>query len=249
MWCRPDLGSPVGAALTEERTGTMVMSKIRLARRRTMSCLVALGVLLIASPAPAHSSRSVVADVVRSQAGMAPVTVGRLWIAADRARLQLAELSDGYFIIDGAAPSAVFVNLAARTYMDARRSSRLTQWFVPVDPADPCRQWQAMARLAGEPDHGSWHCERIGETRARGHDAFAVRATAGSEPQFIGWVDPELGFPVRVELADGTTFSVETIREEPQTAESMQVPSGFHKFDPLALIERIKQSDVWVEVH
>jgi hypothetical protein len=229
----------------------MVMSSIRLARRRTISCLLALGALLIASPALAQSSRSVVADVVRLQEGMAPITVGRLWIAAGRARLQLAELSDGYFIIDidGTEPSATFVNLAARTYMDARRSSRLTQWFVPVDPADPCRQWQAMARLAGEPDHGSWHCERIGERRAGGHDAFAVRATAGFEPQFVGWVDPELDFPVRVELGDGTTFAVEAIREERQAPEFLRVPSDFHKFDPLVLIERIRQSDVWVDVH
>jgi hypothetical protein len=214
-----------------------------------MFCLLALGALLTASPVFAQSSRSVVADVVRLQEGMAPITVGRLWIAASRARLQLAELSNGYFIIDGAEPSATFVNLAARTYMDARRSSRLTQWFVPVDPADPCRQWQTMARLAGEPDHGGWHCERIGEKRAGGHDAFAVRATAGSEPQFVGWIDPELDFPVRVELGDGTIFAVQAIREEPRTAEFLQIPSDFHKFDPLALIERIRQSDVWVDVH
>jgi PAS domain-containing protein len=200
-------------------------------------------------PVLAQSPKDIAASLMRRQEGSAPTAIGRLWISADKMRLEVAELPDGYFLIDGAGPSATFVKPAARAYMDARRSSRLTQWFVPVDPADPCRQWQAMARLAGEPDHGDWRCERIGQEVVDGRDAIIYRAVSGSEQQFLGWVDPVLEFPLRIELGDGIVFAVEAIREQPQAAEFIQVPAGFHKFDPQALIERIKQSDVWIDTH
>ena len=58
--------------------------------------------------------------------------------------------------------------------MEARQSSRLTRMFVPVDPAEPCRQWQAMAVLAGVAGQGDWHCERTGEEVVGGRTA-AVR--------------------------------------------------------------------------
>jgi hypothetical protein len=48
-------------------------------------------------------------------------------------------------------------------------------------------------------------------------------------------------------MQDGTTISAENIREEPQPAPLFEIPSGLRKFDPEALIKRIKQSDVWVD--
>jgi hypothetical protein len=48
-------------------------------------------------------------------------------------------------------------------------------------------------------------------------------------------------------MPDGTTIAVENIHEEPQPAHLFEIPPGFHKFDPQALIKRIKQSDVWVD--
>jgi hypothetical protein len=37
------------------------------------------------------------------------------------------------------------------------------------------------------------------------------------------------------------------ISEVPQPEGLFEVPAGYQKFDPQQLIERIKQSDVWVE--
>ena len=65
--------------------------------------------------------------------------------------------------------------------------------------------------------------------------------------EFVGWIDPKLKFPLRIRLEDGTSISVENIREEPQPAGLFAIPSNFGKFDPQALLKRIKQSDVWVE--
>jgi hypothetical protein len=234
-------------ALPRQVTSAMIRSMPHAARRRTISCLLTLGVWLLASPSLAQGTKHFDADLVRSRQGSAPVAAGRLFVSASRARLELTELPDGYFIIDGAGPSATFVKPGSAIFMDARGSSRLTQWFVPVNPADPCPQWQAMARMAGKPDHGAWRCEQDGETMIGGRRAIGYRAMAGTERQFMAWVDPALAFPVRIELSDGTTFAVAAVRERPQAPNLTQIPSGFRKFDPQALIERIKQSDVWVD--
>jgi hypothetical protein len=48
-------------------------------------------------------------------------------------------------------------------------------------------------------------------------------------------------------MQDGTSITAEDIHEEPQPAHLFEIPSGLRKFDPEALIKRIKQSDVWVD--
>ena len=43
--------------------------------------------------------------------------------------------------------------------------------------------------------------------------------------------------------------SLESIVEGPQPPVLFSLPANYRKFDPLRLIEQIKQSDVWVEPH
>ena len=62
-----------------------------------------------------------------------------------------------------------------------------------------------------------------------------------------GWIDPQLEISAQVPVEDGTTIDLDSIREAPQPAELFEIPADFRKFDPQQLIERIKQSDVWVE--
>ena len=132
--------------------------------------------------------------------------------------------------------------------MDARQSSRLTQLFVPLDLGEPCLQWQAMAKLAGAAEGNEpWRCARVGEESVGGRDVVVYRATSSPGREFVGWIDPKLKFPLRIRLEDGTSISVENIREGPQPAGLFAIPSNFGKFDPQALLKRIKQSDVWVE--
>jgi len=64
---------------------------------------------------------------------------------------------------------------------------------------------------------------------------------------FTGWIDRARSFPVQIKMVDGTVISADHIRDEPQPAQSFEIPAGLRKFDPQALIRRIQQSDVWVE--
>jgi hypothetical protein len=132
--------------------------------------------------------------------------------------------------------------------MDAAQSSLLTQLLVPVDPNDPCRQWQAMAAISGAAANGGqWRCEWLGAAKIDGRDTVRYRATSPQNQSSESWIDRRLGFPIRLKLADGTRIDLANIRQGPQAADLFEIPADYRKFDPRQLIERIKQSDVWVD--
>jgi hypothetical protein len=211
----------------------------------TRLCLLGVFGLALAVGLPAEAQQFS-ADLVTAHDITAAIPVGRLHVFAGKVRIETPEFPDGFFLIDSTKPSAYFVRPHARVFMDARQSSRLTRLFVAVDPGDPCRQWQAMAQLAGTADQGDWRCERAGEETIGGREATAYQVISPAGKQFVGWIDSERKFPLRIKTEDGKIVTVENVRDAPQSAQLFDIPAGFRKFDPLTLIERIKQSDVWV---
>jgi hypothetical protein len=189
------------------------------------------------------------ADLVTTHVdGTATASAGKLRVFNDKVRIETPDFADGFFLIDGPSRTAYFARPAERIFMDARQSSRLTQLFVTVDPSDPCPQWQIMANLAGSPDSNDpWRCERVGEAIIDGRRAAAYRTISRPGRDIMGWIDLELKFPLRIKMEDGSTIAVQNIHEGPQSARLFEIPPGFHKFDPQALIRRIRQSDVWVD--
>jgi hypothetical protein len=202
--------------------------------------VVALGVL---SGSVAAQAQQFSADIVR-QRGAAATPAGRLRVLDGKVRIETSELADGFFLVDATKPSAYFVRPAARIYMDARQSSEFTRLFIPVDPDQPCRRWQAMAHLAGLAEQGEWRCERTGEEEIDGRLAVIFHVVTGSGELF-GWIDRALKFPLRIKTKD-SIIVLEQIKDEPQAASLFEPPSNFRKFSPEVLIEQIKQSDVWV---
>ena len=189
------------------------------------------------------------ADLVRATPhDGAATSVGKLRVFDGKVRIEMPDFPDGFFLIDGASRAAHFTRPGERVFMDARQSSPLTHLFVPVDVGDPCLQWQAMAKLAGATERNDpWRCERVGEESVGGRGVVVYRAISSPGRELLGWIDPNLKFPLRIRMQDGTSITVENIQEESQPARLFEIPSGFRKFDPEALIKRIKQSDVWVD--
>jgi hypothetical protein len=185
------------------------------------------------------------AELVRTQDGVT-APIGPLRVFDDKVRIESRDFPDGFFLIDGGKPSAYFVRPAVRLFMDAKQSNPLTRLFVTVDPDNPCRQWQAMAEVAGLADHDNWRCEPAGIETIGGRETTAFRAVPGNGSFFVGWIDRARRFPLRVKTDDGAYITAEAIRDEPQDAALFEIPKHARKFDPQALIERIKQSDVWV---
>jgi hypothetical protein len=208
--------------------------------------LVALTGVLFCGSVPAQAQQFS-AEIVTMKDGSAAAPAGKLYVADGKERIETPALGDGFFIIDGAAPSAYFVRLSARQFMDARQSSPLTQIFVPVDPENPCSAWEMMAKLAGATDNGAWRCERVGQETIDGSNVIAYQAIPASGSKLLGWVDPMRKFPLRIKTEDGTVFELGNLRDAPQPAQLFEIPKNFAKLDPQALINRIKQSDVWVE--
>jgi hypothetical protein len=102
------------------------------------------------------------------------------------------------------------------------------------------------AKNQGAKNQGDWHCERVGEETIDGNSTIAYRAILSPDRELFGWIDPVRKFPLRIKTEDSAVIAVQNVRDEPQLTQMFEIPSGFRKFDPEALIGRIKQSDVWV---
>ena len=185
------------------------------------------------------------ADIVsRDAAGARIGAAGKIYVAGGKVRIETPEATAGYFLIDGTA--ALFVRPAQQIFTDARQSSRLTRIFITVDSNDPCPRWRAAAQNAGVAD-SEWHCELIGAAVLDGRATTECRVTSPGQDASRRWMDASIGFPIRVQMDDGTSFTLENIRVAAQSADLFAIPSSYRKLDPRALIERIKHSDVWVE--
>lgn len=206
------------------------------------SLLALMAAVTTATPGKAQQFS---AELMRTQDG-STATAGHLRVSGDKVRIESPDFPDGFFLVDAAKPAAYFVRAAPGVFMEARQSTALTRLFVPVDPDNPCRQWQAMAEVAGLAAQGDWRCEPAEAEVIGGRETMAYRAIPATGRAFVGWIDRIRRFPLRIKTDDGTVVTAESIREEPQAATLFEMPKGARKFDPQALIERIKQSDVWV---
>lgn len=202
--------------------------------------------LLGSSGAAQQFSADLIGTTVAS--GTAPTT-GKIYVSNSRVRIETSDFPGGLFLLDGNARTAYFVKSAQQVVMDAKQSSWLTQILVPIDPDDPCRQWQAMAQNAGAAERGrQWQCERIGPESTAGRKMVRYRAVSPEGAAIDCRIDPQLGFVVSAHRDDGAAIDLENIQEEaPTPAALFEIPANFRRFDPHQLIDRIKHSDVWVD--
>ena len=188
------------------------------------------------------------ADLVNLDTAGQPVSLnGKVFVSGHRVRIETADVPGGFFLVDCDQDAAYFVRPGQRIYMDAKQSSRLAQLLVPLEPGDPCRTWQAMARIAGAAEEGAWRCSRIGSDPVEGRAALRYAITSPQGRRSDGWIDVRLGFLMRLRDSTGTGLQLVNLTEGPQPAPLFELPAAYRKFDPLRLIEQIKKSDVWVE--
>jgi hypothetical protein len=169
------------------------------------------------------------ADIVTHNAAGAVINAGaRLYVTRDKVRIETPEAAAGFFLVDAQSTKALFVRPAQHVYMEARRSTRLTQLFLPADPNNPCERWQTAAKNAAAPGtDNDWRCERVSAGNTVG---YIVGSTPENSTQ--RWIDPELSFPVKVRTAEGMTLELQHIKKEPQPAALFVVPAGYQKAAP-----------------
>jgi hypothetical protein len=207
------------------------------------ACVLAVG---LGWAMPLAGAQQFSAELTITGPGVAAGTTAKLAVADRKVRIETSELPGDVLIVDVAAPAAYLVRPAQRVFMDSKQSSQLTRLFVPVDPADPCRQWQVMAEVAGIADGGQWRCLAEGGETVAGRDTrkFAVTSRRGHS---IGWIDADLKFPIKIETEYGAVFTVRGVEEAPQPAKEFEIPASYRKFDPRGVIELMKRSDIWVD--
>jgi hypothetical protein len=214
-------------------------------RALLISAAVTMSVSVVLLVGGAGAAQEFSADLVGVGAER-QVTLGKLNVAGGKVRLETPEVKTGFFLFLGDA--AYFVRPASRIYMDAKQSSQLAQIFIPVDTQRPCDAWQAMAKISGAADNGTeWRCDRVGEETIGERDTTVVKAISPRQRSYTVWIDRRAGFPLRLLTDDGSSYRLERIEDKPQPASLFAVPPAYAKFDPQKLLERIKQSDVWVE--
>jgi hypothetical protein len=214
----------------------------RLSIAALWACRFAIGLAAVMQPAGAQQFS---AELTITGPGAAPARTAKLAAADRKVRIETPELPGVVLIVDAAAPAAYLVRPAQRVFMDAKQSSPLTRLFVPLDPADPCRQWQAMAEIAGISDSGQWRCSGAGSETVSGRNTrkFAVTSLRGHS---TGWIDADLKFPVKIETEYGAILTMRDIEEAPQPAQKFAIPGSYRKFDPHGVIELMKRTDIWV---
>jgi hypothetical protein len=199
--------------------------------------------------APVANAQSFSAELVTTREGYgADARRGHVAVHAGQVRIETPDLPDGFFLVDTNRNTAWFLRPQQRLYMDAKQSSPLTQVFLPVDEATACKRWEVMEHIAeAVPGDGEWRCERMGAEVIDGRTTVRYRVVTRQHRQSDRWIDPQRGFTVRFQGADGTKVDVANIVEGAQGASLFVLPPDYYKFDPIQLIELIKRSDVWVE--
>jgi hypothetical protein len=179
-------------------------------------------------------------------AGEAAGAPGKIYVADSKVRIETPDVLLGFLVVDTAAPSAYLVWPTRLMFAESRQSSPLSRLFVPLDPGNPCLQWRLMADVAGFPDQETqWHCDAQDDESVDGRRALKFK-TVSPRGQGIGWIDPELKFPLKIETEDGKIFAVRNIQQGPQPAELFEIPSAYRKLDLHKFFERFEHSDVWV---
>jgi hypothetical protein len=223
---------------------------IRRLVRTAIRLLLVSGILAgFGLPGTFAAAQQFAADLVGTGLGTrAAQSPGKIYVSNNKVRLEMPGFPGGLFLLDVTAHTAYFIKPAQRVVMDAKQSSWLTQILVPVDADDPCKEWQVMAEIAGATNGGGqWRCNRLGPDNSGGRKTIKFRAISPRGNPYYCRIDPQLGFAVSIQKEDGSTIDLENIREEPLPEGSFEIPANFSKFDPHQLIDRVKQSDVWVE--
>jgi len=212
--------------------------------------LSVLGVLLgLEAPVTSDAAQQFSADLLGTTVGSGAVqTTGKIYVSNSKVRIETSGFPGGVFLLDSSAHTAFFMKPALRVVMDAKQSTWLTQILVPVDPDDPCAQWQVMAAIAGATEGGgAWRCNRLVPDSGGRRDAVGFLAISPQGFRYNCWIDPGLKFAISVREEKGGTFDLKNIQETPVPDRFFEIPANFSKFEPQQLINRVKQSDVWVE--
>jgi hypothetical protein len=169
------------------------------------------------------------ADLVNGVGAGKAAQAERIYVADGKMRIEMAER--GALLVDPVAKRSYMVMDAQKTYVEMPRGGAVASILMPIDPDNPCPQWQELARSSGKDPDGAWTCKRVGPETLNGRAAIKYQATSPKGEQIYGWIDPKLRFLVKSENAKHQGMELRNIVEGPQDGSRFVLPSGYHKLD------------------
>jgi hypothetical protein len=176
------------------------------------------------------------ADMISSGGGShAP---SKLYVANGKIRMEPAG-GKGSIIIDSAAGTAVVLVPAQKLVIDAKQMGASSRFMAPLDPDNPCPQWEKIAHDADPSEGGAWTCKRIGPETVNGRATVKFEATSPKGEQDFGWIDRRLKFVVKSQSAKGEGMELQNIQEGAQPASLFEIPADYQKTDMKEMMQRM----------
>jgi hypothetical protein len=204
-----------------------MMSKFRIAA-------IALGLAApVAGPAVAQQFS---ADLVMQGREASP---GKIYVADGKVRMENVG-GPGVMLADARANSAYVLMPQQKMYLDMKMTGRMTQVFMPVNPNNPCPQWQEMAKEAHK-DASQWSCKRVGNETVNGRSTVKYQAASPQGEVHYAWLDTKLNFLMKTQDPDGKGMELKNIKEGAQPASLFEIPAGYQKMDMQQMMQQRMQ--------
>jgi hypothetical protein len=196
---------------------------------------IALGfACFIACPAAAQQFS---ADLVTTGRQGGPA---KIYVSDGKVRMENQSAGPGTMLADAHANTAYVLMPQQKMYIDMKSAGRMTQVFMPVDPNNPCPQWQAMAK-EGRKDTTDWTCKRIGSETVNGRSTVKYQAASPQGETHYAWLDTRLKFLVKTQDPDGKGMELQNIKEGAQPASLFEIPAGYQKMDMTQMMQQMQQ--------
>ena len=156
-------------------------------------------------------------------------------------RIENIAAGAGTMLTDSRANTTYVLMPQQKIYLDVKANGQFTNAFMPVDPNNPCPQWQEMAKAARK-DMSQWSCKRVGDNTVNGRSAVKYQAVTAQGKVQYAWLDTKLKFLVKAEDAEGKGMELKNIKEGSQPASLFEIPADYRKMDMQQMIqERMQQ--------
>jgi hypothetical protein len=218
----------------------MLNLALRAFGRAPLLAAAILALSITALPALA-TAQQFSADMVNAAGSGPSGRSQKIYVQAGKIRMEGTGMKGGAVIADADAKTAIMLMPEQKAYFDMARMGMMIQALRPVDPNNPCPQWQEMARMRpnGGENEGAWTCQRIGPEQVNGRSTVKYEATSPKGEHITGWIDPKLKFLVKTESAQGRGMELRNIQEGPQQASLFEIPTDYRKMDMGDMIKRM----------
>jgi hypothetical protein len=213
-------------------------------RRSILAAMMLAGAAALAGGATQAAAQQFSADFVsnRGQPSPGDAHPKKVFVSGGKVRMEGVGPRGGALLADAKSNTTLMLMPQQKIYMDMAKMGDMIRVFMPVDPDNPCPQWQKMGedmRPNNPGEDGNWTCRRIGPETVNGRSTIKYQATSPKGEQVSGWIDIKLKVLIKSESAKGHGMELQNIQEGPQQASLFEVPADYRKMDMGQMLQQM----------